>query len=195
MNLKQIEELIDILSFSFRQYIPRFAFKPTKDKRLLWFKMFLIRDGKVVKFDIIQNVPFMFPPEKINGIKMLAVKDIALMKIASTLRRASLKDIYDLNHLTNHVISLPDLWNLFSERQKKHGNNINIFSVNQFWDPLTLFDALADVRKEFNPTDFEKAVIPQKGFPTIFEAFNQWNTKVKNLSKILEPKPTYPGEV
>lgn len=119
MNLKQIEELIDILSFSFRQYIPRFDFKPTKDKRLLWFKMFLIRDGKVVKFDIIQNVPFMFPTEKINGIKMLAVKDIALMKIASTLIRASLKDIYDLNYIgTNHVLTLTDLWNLFRERQK-----------------------------------------------------------------------------
>ena len=93
LNLKQVKELITALSVSFRQYIPRIDFNPTKDNRLLWFKMFLIRDGKPVKFDIVQNVPFMFPPEKFNGINMVAVKDIALMKIASTLRRSALKDI------------------------------------------------------------------------------------------------------
>lgn len=126
LNVKQVKELINTLSVSFRHYIPRIDFKPTKDNRLLWFKMFLIRDGKPVKFDIVQNVPFMFPPEKFNGIKMVAVKDIALMKIASTLRRNALKDIYDLNYLTDHIISLPDLWSLYGKRQK----NMELISIH-----------------------------------------------------------------
>lgn len=113
--------MINILSASFRQYIPRIDFEPSKDNRLLWFKMFLIRDGKPVKIDIVQNVPFIFPPEKLNGIKMVAVKDVALMKIASTLRRSALKDIYDLNYITDHIITLPDLWDLYRKRQKNTG--------------------------------------------------------------------------
>lgn len=72
------------------------------------------------------------------------------------------------------------------KKAKKYGTNINTFSISQHWNPLTLFDALADVRKEFNPVNLEDAFKTQEGQPIIIEAFNQWKIRVKNLSENLK---------
>lgn len=182
LKIEQFKALIDKLLISFRQYTPRIDFTPVKDNRLLWFRMFLAKNDKTTKFDIVQNIPFMFPPENFNGIKMLSSKEIALMKIESVLKRGALKDIYDLNYLTSHIISLPDLWNLFRRKRKKFGNHVNTFTISQHWDPLNFFDALADIRKEFNPPNLEKAFEVQEDFISISEALKQWKHRVKNTS-------------
>ena len=119
----------------------------------------------------------MYPSEQVNGIKMAHVLDIALMKIDSAIKRGALKDMYDLNYITDHVISLIKLLKIFEKRHKKFASNINSFT-NQSWNSVDFFEALADVRQQFNPKNLNEAVTPQKGFPELSIAYNQWKRKV-----------------
>lgn len=119
----------------------------------------------------------MYPSEQVNGIKMAHVLDIALMKIDSAIKRGALKDMYDLNYITDHVISLVKLLKIFKKRHEKFASNINSFT-NQSWNSVDFFEALADVRQQFNPKNLNEAVTPQKGFPELSIAYNQWKQKV-----------------
>lgn len=66
-----------------------------------------IRKGEIViKTEIIQNMGFTDPIEEYQGIKVLSVKDIGLLKLMSASNRMANKDIYDLDHITD-VIPLP----------------------------------------------------------------------------------------
>ena len=56
-----------------------------------------------VKTDFIRhNYPLLNPVQKIEGIKLLSVEDIAAMKLNSTMNPGSKKDFYDIDELLNH---------------------------------------------------------------------------------------------
>ena len=68
-----------------------------------------IRKGEIViKIEITQNMPFTDPVEEYQGIKVLTIKDIGLLKLMSASNRMANKDIYDLDYITD-VIPLSQL--------------------------------------------------------------------------------------
>lgn len=62
----------------------------------------------VIKIEIIQNMAFTDPIEEFQGVKVLSIKDIGLLKLMSASNRMANKDIYDLDYITD-VIPLPQL--------------------------------------------------------------------------------------
>ena len=184
IGIESSKKIIKKLSRSFAQFNPSLKLMNDKSNSKTWIRMMVKINNILIRFDIVQNVPFMFSTEVVNGIKMVHVKDIALMKIDSAIGRDALKDMYDLNYITDNIISLPELWELFKKRQKKFQSNTNTFTKR--WDSINFFESLSDVIKKNNPTDLEKSVINQNGFPTITIAYNQWKQKVVEYSEILK---------
>lgn len=184
IGVKRAKEIMKKLSNSFSELNPKLTLKNNNSNSKVWIRMMVEINNKDIRFDIVPNVPFMFPTEIVKGIKMVDVKDIALMKISSAIGRGALKDMYDLNYLTDNIISLPELWELFKQRQKKFKANTNTFSKH--WDEINLFEALSDVIKRNNPLDLKRSVTNQIGQPNIITAYHQWKQKVTNYSKILK---------
>ena len=188
LGVKKSKDIANQLINSFSKFKPDVILNNDYSNQKVWIRMMVEMNNKPIRFDIVQNVPFMYPPEQVNGIKMAHVKDIALMKIDSAIKRGALKDMYDLNYITDHIIPLVDLCELFRKRHKKFGSSINSFTANQSWNSVDFFEALADVREQFNPKDLRRAVTPQKGFPDIVTAYKQWKQKVdtyvQNTKKI-----------
>lgn len=184
IGINHSKEIIKKLSTSFADFNPSLKLMNDKSNNNTWIRMMVEVNNDKIRFDIVQNVPFMFPTEVVNGIKMVHVKDIALMKIDSAIGRGALKDMYDLNYITDNIIPLPELWELFKKRQKRFKSNTNTFTKR--WNSIDFFESLSDVIKKNNPTDLEKSVINQNGFPTITIAYNQWKQKVVAYSEILK---------
>lgn len=178
LGVKKLKDIKYQLMNSFSKFKPYVRLINDDSNQKVWIRMMVEMNNTPIRFDIVQNVPFMYLPKQVNGIKMAHVKDIALMKIDSAIRRGALKDMYDLNYITDHIIPLVDLCELFRKRQKKFGSNINTFTANQSWNSVDFFEALADVREQFNPKNLRRAVTPQKGFPDIITAYKQWKQKV-----------------
>ena len=186
LGIKKSKIIIERLYNSFHKFNPFLKLMNDYSNNKAWIRMMVEVNKKPIRFDIVQNVPFMYPSEQVNGIKMAHVLDIALMKIDSAIRRGALKDMYDLNYITDHIVPLLELLELFKKRQKRFASNINTFSGKQSWKSTDFFHALADVRKQFNPQNLRMSVIHQKGLPEIGIAYKQWKQKVHNYCQNFE---------
>lgn len=181
LGVRKSNDIANQLKNSFCDFEADVSLRNDSSNQKVWIRMMVRMNNDPIRFDIVQNVPFMYSPEVVNGIKMADVRDIALMKIDSAIRRGALKDMYDLNYITDHIMSLEDLWELFKKRQKKYGKTINTFTAGQSWNSVDFLEALADVRQEFNPRDLKKSVTPQIGFPDIETSYGQWKQKLASL--------------
>ena len=70
---------------------------------------------KILKIDLIGDVPLLYPIEKVQNIPMASIEDIALMKLAALSDRTSQKDIYDLDAITDKI----PLLKIFNLAKKK----------------------------------------------------------------------------
>lgn len=71
------------------------------------FMRFWIKKSELtIKVEIIQNASFLDDPDVIIGAKLASIRDIGLLKLMTASNRASFKDIYDLDYLTDDI-SLP----------------------------------------------------------------------------------------
>lgn len=85
----------------------------------------LITDINFIKVDFIKfNHPFIRPIKITEGIRYLAIEDIAPMKIDAICGRGNKKDFYDLYFLLN-FFSLPQMLELYAEKY----NHATIFHV------------------------------------------------------------------
>ena len=73
------------------------------DDLRVWFRCFILSKGETIKVDFIQNMNLLDPPETINGIRLATERDIALMKLMASSNRATRKDVYDLDYLTDKL--------------------------------------------------------------------------------------------
>ncbi|HNP17446.1 MAG TPA: nucleotidyl transferase AbiEii/AbiGii toxin family protein [Fulvivirga sp.] len=81
-----------------------------------------------IKVDLIQYPhPIITPIEEIDGIRMLSAVDIAAMKIAAILGRASKKDFWDIHELLEHY-SLDEMIRAY---KTKFPNQMLLISIPQ----------------------------------------------------------------
>ena len=99
LGVKRSKNIADQLIHSFSEFEPRVTLKSDYSNQKVWIRMMVEMNNIPIRFDIVQNVPFMYSPEQVNGIKMAHIIDIALMKIDSAIRSGALKDMYDLNYM------------------------------------------------------------------------------------------------
>ena len=155
----------------FKEYFPTFKRNEPSSQIELVLKAFLVQGDDVLKFDFIQNTPLIYPIEIVNGVKMLSVKEIALMKIDSIVNRNTYKDIYDLNYITDHIISLPNLWNLYWTKKTTRFKNKN-----------ALLKMLLATKREHIFPDIKAPYLIQEGLPSMENALKNWGYKLDDLN-------------
>lgn len=168
------------------------------DDQYIFLRFFIICDGETIKVEVLQNMKMLDSIEDIDGIKFVSEVDIALFKIMSAANRATQKDIYDLDLLSE---KFPLIY-LFEQLERKRSlfsaeNHRTIFDLdgeaNPLDHPLTLlkFDegniqgSKSRPHHSQNRVDIVKG---QKGWPI---ARSSWRKKVRALFDQLNI--TFPG--
>lgn len=123
------EELQAQLSQAFGQNLVSCQFPCDIDEQYIFLRAYVIRRGVTIKIEVLQNMKIIDEIDIIDGIRMASLKDIGLFKLISLSRRKSLKDIYDLDFITDNI-PLGDLLSLLSKK-------LMIYNEDQF---KTIFD-------------------------------------------------------
>ncbi|MGZ3755302.1 MAG: nucleotidyl transferase AbiEii/AbiGii toxin family protein [Mucilaginibacter sp.] len=108
-----------------------------EDDQFLFQRFFIRKDADVIKVEILQNMQTHLAPEYIDGVKLMNIKDIALLKLMSASNRANHKDIYDLDYLTDHI-PLVEIMELLKSRQEIYSQptHQNIFDQDGEQSPV-----------------------------------------------------------
>lgn len=116
-----------------------------------------------VKVDFVKvPYPLLFPLQKIEGVRMPAIRDIAPMKLSAMTQRGSKKDFYDIYFLMR-LMPLEEMLDLYLEKFKQH----TVFHVLK---SLTYFE---DAEKLPDPVVFEQSVTWQQVKTSIRQAVKE----------------------
>lgn len=88
-----------------------------------------------IKVDIIQSHILLEDIEVIDTIRMASVKDIAVFKIATICNRKAIKDLFDLDCITDKGLSLEKMITLYTYK-KTIDNQLTIFNYKKGNCPL-----------------------------------------------------------
>lgn len=168
------------------------------DDQFIFLRFFVQQEGTFIKVEVLQNFQRLDSIEIADGIKMLTVKDVGLLKLMSSSNRASQKDIYDIDFITDHV-SLVQLYKLLEEKQKEYSSERyrTIFGLDDEKSPthfpefLIKFDEVRKVSGS-RPSHSRDRIDIVEGSKTWREARYSWIRKVKELFRELDlpyPKP------
>jgi len=107
-----------------------------EDDQFIFQRFFVSKGETAIKIEVLQNMQTHLEPEIINGIKLMNVYDIALLKLMSASNRANHKDIYDLDYLTDHI-ALAELMDLLKKRKQIYNQpeHQNIFDQDGEFSP------------------------------------------------------------
>ena len=114
-GFKAIEEEV---RRAFHKKITVFQYPCQLDDEFIFARTFIIRDGVTIKIEILQNMHITDEIEVIHGLRMASVSDIGLFKLVSAAQRNDNKDVYDLDHITDHL-PLSELMERLSQKVKR----------------------------------------------------------------------------
>ena len=168
------------------------------DDQFIFLRFFVICDGETIKVEVLQNMKMLTDFVSVEGINMVSELDIALFKLMSASNRATEKDIYDLDFLTEKF-SLHDLFEQLKEKQQSYSNasDRNIFDldreVSPLDEPLRLlkFDELNSTGTITRPHHSQNRVDILKGQKSWNLARSGWRKKVRTLFQELNIE--FPG--
>lgn len=107
------------------------------DDQFIFLRFFVQADNETIKVEVMQNFNLMHEPEQLGGVRIGSVKDIAMMKLMAVVNRASPKDVYDLDYITNEI-NLFDLMHHLHERRIMYHRDAyrTIFDLDTELSPL-----------------------------------------------------------
>lgn len=132
------EKIIDEVQHHYGERAFSVQFPCAIDDQYIFLRFFIICDGETIKVEVLQNMKMLNPFEDVDAIKFVSELDIALFKMQSAANRATQKDIYDLDLLTEKF----SLQYLFEQLKLKRA----LFSEAEH---CTIFD----LDKEISPLD------------------------------------------
>lgn len=104
--------------------------------------------GKIdIKIDIIQNVPVVYPVDKLDGIRLINDLDIGSLKLLSAANRGNQKDFYDLLLLIGQQAYSLEL--LYDTLLKRYGTFNDKELCNLFTIPTN--KPIHDLKKDLTP--------------------------------------------
>lgn len=113
-GMKSIQ--LELESFYASRLINCEIIDPELGEQYLFLRAFILKqDELIIKVEIIQNIPLIDPFEYLEGIRLLSLRDIGLLKLISASSRKAKKDIYDLEFITE-IIALADLYAMLAEK-------------------------------------------------------------------------------
>ena len=146
------------------------------------------KDDENIKVEILQNFARMYPVEIINGIRMMTIKDVGLLKLMSAGNRAVKKDIYDLDIITDNI-SLVDLLNSLRKKKTLYNRekDKSLFDLDDEINPAEQIDILLHFDKENNkskylrPSHSNDMIDIMPNSKSWRMARSSWIRKVKNI--------------
>lgn len=147
-------------------------------------------DGTMIKVDLLQNMKCIFDIETKDNIRLFSKNDIGLYKLVSLSNRATKKDIYDLDFITDEI-KLTVLFEKLKEKVAKFNKDEHktIFdldkneSVLENIELLISFDNTTGSSK--SPTHTHDNIKIIEGNKTWIEAKINWRSKVRQLYNYL----------
>lgn len=110
---------------------------PENGEQFCFMRALIATSHIKIKIEAIQNIQFIDPFEVYNGIRMLSIRDIALLKLLSASSRKAKKDIYDLDLLSNEL-NLEHLIELLRTKLEKYDSDEfeNLFDLDGRHNPV-----------------------------------------------------------
>ncbi|MFI5136516.1 MAG: nucleotidyl transferase AbiEii/AbiGii toxin family protein [Sphingobacteriales bacterium] len=163
------------------------------DDQYIFLRMFIKNNEAIIKVEVLQNFKVMDQPEIIDGLRLLTEKDIGLFKLVSLSERASSKDVYDLEYLTDRL-SVIDLYELLKMKQEIYNKESDqtIFDLDKEESPvnnpelLLKFDSFP--ANKSRPKHTHDRIEILQGGKTWAQARAGWRRKVRQLYNYLEKK-------
>ena len=130
------------------------------------------------------------PYENVEGLRLLTIKDITLLKLMTASNRKAKKDIYDLDHLTN-VIPLGDLLQQLAEKQSGRTDEASkcLFDLDDEASPvdnialLLAFDNENYTNRDRRPNHTHDNIDILDTSTSFRDARRSWMTKVKDYMR------------
>ena len=167
------------------------------DDQFCFIRFFLKKNDETIKVELIQNFKNLETSDQLNNIRLLSVNDIGLYKLSSAANRASKKDIYDLDFITD-TIDLIKLYQLLKSKIEKFSlpEHRTIFDLDNEISPidkpellLSFDDSRSNNRsRPFHLQDRIDIIPNSKSWQA---ARISWRSKVRQLFNHLDIK--FPG--
>lgn len=158
------------------------------DDQFMFLRFFVVKDSETIKVEVMQNMAMLDGYEIYEDIRMVSEQDIALFKLMSASNRASQKDIYDLDYLTEKF-DLVALHQALAEKQELFSDPKfqNIFDqdneVSPVANPLLLlkFDEGRSAVSDKRPSHSQNRIEVMEGAKNWISARSSWRSKVRKL--------------
>ncbi|WP_121965763.1 nucleotidyl transferase AbiEii/AbiGii toxin family protein [Myroides sp. N17-2] len=188
------EEIIGINGFAhiereltrvFKDRILFITYPTKQSNELVFIRLVIKTDDLDVKVEILQGFKLLKQVEVINNIRLSSIEDIGTFKLESLANRFALKDLFDLDYITEKI-QLSSL--LISYKKKKdiyRFNNIKtIFHFDNINCPLENLSILLEVtNKMSNKLPYHSSPNNLDGVSNehIIYVTSNWRMKVKRL--------------
>lgn len=158
------------------------------DDQYIFLRFFVICDGETIKVEVLQNMKMLNLFEDVDGIKFVSELDIALFKMQSAANRATQKDIYDLDLLTEKFSLLYLFEQLKSKRalcaESEHRTIFDLDKeISPLDEPLSLlkFDEGDLKGNKLRPHHSQNRVDIVEGKKSWLATRSSWRKKVRVL--------------
>ena len=180
-------EIEDEIQSHFGGNASRLDYPCDESDQYMFMRFWVKKRELTIKVEIIQNASFLDDPEVIIGARLASIRDIGLLKLMTASNRASFKDIYDLDYLTDDI-SLTTLMEDLKYKQEtfKGEEYRTIFDLDEEISPvedplrLLLFEAKAAERKN-RPNHSDHRILPQPNKKNWLAAQSSYRRKVRRL--------------
>ncbi len=130
-------------------------------------QFFIKENNQMVKVELVTSFPKLFKLDYIDGIPLLSLKDVGIRKLEAMHERATHKDAYDLDLITEKI-PLMDLYKAKIRYRKRLRRGGVFYTRSEYFNAHQL--------REFEPK--QSKVIPMEGYPSVKEALTRWVKKV-----------------
>lgn len=154
----------------------------------IFLRFFVRKNEIVIKVEVLQNFRMLNPPEVLRGIRLLSEQDIGMLKLMSLSNRASKKDVYDLEYLTQNI-PLPELYDALKRKQELFNtvDDQTIFDLDKEQSPvgkpelLLKFDSPSNTGNRSKPSHTHDRIFIVEGKKSWTVARSAWRRKVRLL--------------
>jgi hypothetical protein len=170
------------------------------DEQFIFLRFFIKTNQDPIKVDIMQNMLMLDEPEEICGIRLVSELDIGVFKLITAANRASFKDIYDLDYLTERI-PLIELYKRSDTKEKMYSQDShqNIFDLDDKKSPVQFPELLLKFEqptrlKNSRPDHSHNRIELVEGNKTWMQARSSWRKKVRQLFNQLDldfPAPQF----
>ena len=181
-------DIIKVVTELYGDAITGCQFPCNETDQYIFLRFFITKDDLTIKVEALQNFKTLFDPENVEGIRLIDKRDLGLFKLISASNRASNKDIYDLDYITDEI-PITELYDLLLKKEEKFNQESDrtIFDLDNEISPsedpklLLKFDNNYDCGKSGRPVHSNDRIDIVPGSKEWRQARSNWIKKLRRL--------------